>query len=171
MSSKITALQTVRTDATKAISLLQGGAMQFPLSVRSRLVKAISGADAWKLRSPLTEEESSTLTRTKLLLDVALEPASGPEVALPLRDLLLAFPSANDGLGDARARQYVDVLTGLPLWAVAKAVKMHVHGEIDRDHRFAPSPAELKAATTALVRPYRFHLWEIGKVLSAGIDP
>lgn len=80
-----------------------------------------------------------------VILDRDLTPATRDQIKRELGVLLAAFPAADNGDGAARITAYVMALEDEPAWAISKAVKAFIRGEIERQtHAFLPTPAEVK---------------------------
>lgn len=73
-----------------------------------------------------------------------LAPATADETKSALRALFTAFPSHDSGNAAWRVAGYQDALFGEPLWAVERAVRRFLRGEVcSHDGRFLPTSAEL----------------------------
>jgi len=86
-----------------------------------------------------------------------LQPATADELRAALRALFDQFP-APDGNSEGKYLGYFMALEGEPKWAVERAVRKFIRGEVaEHDGRFLPSSAEL----ARIVRGYSDHARKI----------
>lgn len=126
--------------------------------------------------SKLSPEDRATAGRLRGELAGAIFGADPNDEArarhVIVSEMLMVYPLAGAGAqaGRARGNAYRDALSGIPSWALARAVKLWHggrHGDA-HDYRWAPAPAVLRRLSEEVLAPYRAALDHIGEVLAAG---
>lgn len=137
-----------------------------PRGLMSLISERRDGIDAWILRRPLSETERSGLSSEVEAVERKLAPADDEKRRKILARMLLTFKSGGDGRDELAA--YVFATAGFPAWAIQEACGRVLRGDIVRDnHEWAPKPPTLANIVKEIVQPWKYRLWELGKVSSA----
>lgn len=108
-------------------------------------------------------------------IDRSLAPASRGDIAREIAALMVAFrPSRMVSIDEAATmtREYVDVLSDLPLWAIQvglRKIKLGEVAEVSLD--FPPAAPRLRKVITNLMTPVRAERYDIRRVLAAPVHP
>jgi len=86
-------------------------------------------------------------------------------------NVLMAYPvsGGSEESGRARAQAYLAAIDDIPPWAISETIRKWHRGECGPDHnyRFAPAPAELRAAAMKLLQPAKQTIAHLEGLLNA----
>ncbi|MDF2994479.1 MAG: hypothetical protein K0R27_116 [Xanthobacteraceae bacterium] len=122
----------------------------------------------------LTSEQRQAIACCLEELDERLAPATEREVGARFAALLLAFPAqpSSEAAAKVRAGAYFEALAGEPAWAIARACRRWLRGEVEgvlasANLAFAPSPPQLRRLVEAETLPVRHQAARLDKLLRA----
>lgn len=122
----------------------------------------------WEIRGGLTQAETSTLERRRAYLQCVLSPVDGKTIGTLIAPLAFSFSWQQTDVPEARAMAYRVALDEFPRWAIEKAVEDFLRGLVPgQSTKFAPTPAEMATRCREIVRPYRYHHYEVYRALGA----
>lgn len=124
------------------------------------------GAGRMVLTVPLSPVEREMIDRRRRAIAPALAPATKSEIRKVVSEMLVGFGSAretNDAAAIATIAQFITMLNGLPLFAIARACLRFGQGQVTADDigerqpprkDFAPSTAQLRTVAEKIARPF-----------------
>lgn len=120
----------------------------------------------------LDAAQRATVEEMAARLDAHLSGSSTDDVVSAVAQMRVVLPTSglDEGQAAAAGRAYLIALEGAPRFALQEAVRLVLRGEAGLDHRFMPTPPELKALVDRLSLPARAHRVQLRRLLKARVE-